>query len=287
MPINGHYIDGIDKLSLVHNGANQTPVLVVIHYSVTNTVAEAVKVLNARKLSYHILIEKNGRAFQTRPFTKTALHPGLSNWKPTSDLRLGSSISRNSVGICLMNKGYAADQGSPKGAGKLIYNPDDASMQTWEAYPKAQIDRCRAIVGELLDAYPVVDVVGHHDIAIMGKFDPGPLFDLEELKELVKQKKSLGFSTKVKTGGGKLKLRQEPRSSGKVLGELSAGTPLHIRAVAYGNRAACIQPSPPNKARYLTRWASVDLHGADRHDGFVDMAGLTSTPLEAGLAKFL
>ncbi len=286
MPVNGHYIDGIAKLSLVHKGANQTPVLVVIHYSVTNTVAEAVKVLNARKLSYHVLIEKNGKAFQTRPFTKTARHPGLSNWKPEANLRLGSSISRNSVGICLMNKGYAVDQGAPKHAGKLIYNPDDASMQTWEVYPKAQIERCREIVQDLLDAYPVADVVGHHDIAILGKFDPGPLFDLEELKALVKQKKTLGFRTRVRAGR-KLKLLLEPKKNGKVLGELQAGATVHIRSVAYGNRAACIQPSPPNKARYLTRWASVDLSGSDKHDGFVDMAGLVSTPLEPELAKHL
>lgn len=285
MSITNHFVDGLAKKTLVHVGTNQTPKLVVIHYSVTDTVAQAVSALNAAKLGYHILIEKDGTAFQTRKFTESAAHPGLSNWKAGEGITLDSSVSRGSVGVCLMNKGFD-HKTSPHKAGKLIYNPDDPSMQQWEVYPRAQIDACRAIVKDILNAYPVTDVVGHHDIAIMGKFDPGPLFDLEELKGLVKEPKSLGFKTKVKAGEP-LNLRRKADAGSAIIRELPPGTELHIRSIAYGPRAQCIRPSPPSKKRYLTKWASVDVDGSNTHQGFVHMSGLVKTPLAASLAGFL
>ncbi len=60
MSITNHFVDGLAKKTLVHVGTNQTPKLVVIHYSVTDTVAQAVSALNAAKHGYHILIEKDG-----------------------------------------------------------------------------------------------------------------------------------------------------------------------------------------------------------------------------------
>jgi N-acetyl-anhydromuramyl-L-alanine amidase AmpD len=285
MSITHHFIDGLTKKTLKHVGTNQTPKLLVIHYSVTDTVNQAVAALDAAKLGYHILIEKDGRAFQTRPFTQSAAHPGLSNWKAQDGITLDSSVSRGSVGICLMNKGFAHGS-SPHKAGKLIYNPDDGSMQQWETYPQAQIDACRAIAGDILQAYPVTDVVGHHDIAIMGKFDPGPLFDLEELKAMVKEPRSLGFRTKVKSNEP-LNLRRKADAGSAIIRELPPGTELHIRAIAYGPRAQCIWPNPPSKKRYLVKWASVDLDGSDTHQGFVHMSGLERTPLAANLAAFL
>lgn len=285
MSITNNLIDGIAMQPLLHVGANQTPKLLVIHYSVTDTVPQAVSALNDRRLSYHILIAKDGRAFQTRPFTKTAAHPGLSNWKEQGDVTLSASVSRGSVGICLMNKGFAHGS-SPHAAGKLIYNPDDPSMQQWEIFPDAQVTKCRQIAADILAAYPVVDVVGHHDVAIMGKFDPGPLFDLDALKAMVTQPKSLGFKTKVKAGDT-LNLRRGPDAGSAIIRALPAGSDLHIRSIAYGSRAQCIDPSPSSKARYLTKWASVDVDGSDRHAGFVHMSGLVKTPLSAGLAGFL
>src|SRR5262245_27673944 len=86
MAIVDDFVVGIRKKTLEHAGARQNPTSLVIHYSVTYTVAQAVRVLNQRRLSYHVLIEKDGTAFQTRPFTETALHPGLSNWKAMSGL---------------------------------------------------------------------------------------------------------------------------------------------------------------------------------------------------------
>jgi len=284
MSITDHFIDGLAKKKLKHVGANQTPTLLVIHYSVTNTVAQAVSALNAAGLSYHILIEKDGTAFQTRRFTETALHPGLSNWKAQKDLGLGASLSRGSVGICLMNKGFAFDQGVASAPGKLIYNPNDGSMQRWEKYPAAQIKACRKIAEDIIATYPITEVVGHHDIAIMGKFDPGPLFDLAALNALTATPKPLGFRTQVK---GSPTLRREPNDTSEAVRTLANGHVVHIRSVVYGPRKQCIQPNPSSRKRYLTRWASVDIDGSNKHAGFVNMKHLKATPLTPALAAHL
>jgi N-acetylmuramoyl-L-alanine amidase len=287
MPINGNFVQGIAKQPLVHNGAPQTPRLLVIHYSVTNTVAQAVAALNAARLSYHILIEKNGQAFQTRPFTESAAHPGLSNWKSESGLTLGASLGRGSIGICLMNKGFDFDAGVANAPGKLIYNPNDAQMQRWEVYPAAQLAACQAIAADIIGAYPIREVVGHHDIAIMGKFDPGPLFDLSALDALITTAKPLGFRTTVQSADGHLNLRQEPNTTSAIVRQLNNGTTVHVRTVVYGPKAQCIHPAPGNRKRYLTRWASVALDGTNQHSGFVHMKGLAATPLAPELAQHL
>ncbi|WP_442582661.1 N-acetylmuramoyl-L-alanine amidase [Mesorhizobium sp. ASY16-5R] len=287
MSITDNFITGLPKKTLIHVGANQTPKLLVIHYSVTNTVAQAVAALNAARLSYHILIEKNGDAFQTRRFTESALHPGLSNWKAGSGVTLGASVARGSIGICLMNKGFAFDPGVPNGPGKLIYNPDDASMQRWEKYPAAQIASVRGIAKDIIATYPIAEVVGHHDIAIMGKFDPGPLFDLDELNAMLPNPPELGFRTTVQSPDGTLNLRRSPNSTSPILRTLGNGATVHIRSIAYGAKADCIHPTPGSKKRYLTRWASVDVDGSNRHAGFVHMGNLASTPLDPSLAAFL
>ena len=290
MPIVDGFVKGTAKKALNHVGSSQAPTLLVIHYSVTNTVAQAVSALNARGLSYHVLIEKDGKAFQTRPFTQTALHPGLSNWKADTGVDFGASVMKNSIGICLMNMGFDVKSvpAGNVGAGKLIYNPNDPSMQRWEKFPGAQVATCTSIAKEIIAAFPISDVVGHHDVAIMGKFDPGPLFDLAALNALVTTPKPLGLKTTVASKDGSLKLREEASANAKELRSLRNGTTVHLRAIAYGSKSKSIEPATTsNRLRYLTPWASVDVDGSNKHAGFVHMSGLAKTPLVTALAKKL
>ena len=290
MPVVDGFVQGIAKKTLKHIGSAQAPTLLVIHYSVTNTVAQAVSALNERGLSYHVLIEKDGKAFQTRPFTQTALHPGLSNWKADAGVDFGASVMKNSIGICLMNMGFDVKSvlAGNIGAGKLIYNPNDPSMQRWERFPAAQVATCTSIAKEIIKAFPISEVVGHHDVAIMGKFDPGPLFDLTALNALITAPKPPGFKTTVASKDGSLSLREEASANAKVLRSLPNGTTVHIRAVAYGGKSKSIDPATTSKRlRYLTPWASIDIDGSNKHAGFVHMSGLAKTPLDTALAKKL
>jgi N-acetylmuramoyl-L-alanine amidase len=291
MAISSGFITGITKQPLIHKGGVQpSPRLLVIHYSVTDTVAAAVSALNARKLSYHILVEKSGKAFQTRPFTETAAHPGRSNWKAASGVREAMSVQSSSIGICLMNMGF--DHGPrPNAPGRLIYNPKDASMDSWEIYPPPQLKTCLDIARDVIATYPILEVVGHHDIAIMGKFDPGPLFDFGPLKAMLAAAPDLGFKTTVKRPGGTLPLREERDPGGKVLKNLAHGATLHVRSVAYGPPPMSLVGAPSTPAskakRWVTAWASVDIDGSNRHAGFVHMIGLAASPLHPSLAANL
>lgn len=289
MTITQDWVDGLPEQKLIHKGRPHSPTLLVIHYSVTNTIKQAVDALNTRKLSYHILVGKDGKAVQTRRLNETAAHPGLSNWKAQADVGLGNSVQIGSIGICLMNKGFDPDSNVPTAPGKLIYRPSDPSMQEWESYTAAQLATCNTIAKDILSTYPITDVVGHHDVAIGGKFDPGPLFDLKSLAALATGSKSLGFKTTVRSSDGTLNLRQEAEPNGKVLKVLKQGDVVHIRSIAYaGKKAQCIDPNTPTaRARYLNKWASVDIDGSDTHAGFVHMSGLASTPLVPALAAKL
>jgi hypothetical protein len=127
-------------------------------------------------------------------------------------------------------------------------------------------------------------VVGHHDVAIMGKFDPGPLFDLDALNGMIAGPIGLGFETTVRS---QTPLRKTASPSGDVIGTLKNGDKVFVRSIAYGPKSKSLQPSPTQNKRYLTRWASVDTTGGNRHSGFVDMKALRSTPLVPELAQFL
>jgi N-acetylmuramoyl-L-alanine amidase len=287
MAISGDWIVGIKKQKLKHvGGAQPKPNLLVIHYSVTDTVAQAVTALDAKTLGYHILIEKDGTAYQTRPFIETAAHPGRSNWKKqTKSVSDTSTVQVNSIGICLMNMGFAHGT-RPNKKAKLIYNPKDASMDSWEVYPAPQLATCSSIVADIIATYKITEVVGHHDIAVMGKFDPGPLYDFGPDNALLANPPGLGMDSKVKAGGS-IKLLEERAAGSKVLDTLNPGETVHIRSVAYGPPAMSLAGVPDTaanrKKRWITRWASVGVGNTNKHAGYVDLKGLTKTPLVAAL----
>lgn len=279
-----NWIEGATEQPLDHKGANQTPSLIAVHYSVTRTVADAVAVLNKRKLSYHLFIAKDGTLFQTRRLTETARHPGRSNWKQQSGVKDTLTLQRGSIGICFMNMGFAIPANNPASqthVGKLKYFPHDKSMQRWDKYTDEQLQSCRDAIEAIGRKFSISEVVGHHDIAIGGKFDPGPQYDFDEANGLAQASPGMGFKTKVrlKTPGDTLSIRQEPNGDSKKLGALNIGDELHIRSIVYGGPKKSISGGTNKKKRWLTTWASVDVDGTDTHAGFVHMGGLVSTPL--------
>lgn len=98
------------------------------------------------KVSAHFLIHRGGELMQFVPCTKRAWHAGLSNWRGRercNDFSLGVEL----VGA------------------------DD------QPYAEEQYLRLAELTSMLRRRYPIVDVVGHADIAPGRKTDPGPAFD--------------------------------------------------------------------------------------------------------------
>ena len=98
------------------------------------------------RVSAHFLIRRDGTVLQFVPCLLRAWHAGVSNWRGRS------RCNDFSVGIEL------------EGADNVRYED-------------AQYGSLGTLISALRDAYPIVDIVGHADIAPGRKTDPGPAFE--------------------------------------------------------------------------------------------------------------
>ena len=108
-----------------------------------------------RKVSAHFLIRRDGELIQFVPCGRRAWHAGESNWRGRS------RCNDFSIGI---------------------------ELEGTDAVPfeKAQYERLAELARALARTYPGVASVGHADIAPGRKTDPGPCFDWDRYRELLK-----------------------------------------------------------------------------------------------------
>ncbi len=102
------------------------------------------------KVSSHFLVRRNGKLVQFVACIQRAWHAGTSNWR-------GRECCNDfSIGIELEGSDF-------------------------EPFSDAQYKSLTLLTQALQCAYPIVDVVGHCDIAPGRKTDPGPYFDWARL----------------------------------------------------------------------------------------------------------
>jgi len=108
-----------------------------------------------RKVSAHFLIRRDGELIQFVPCGRRAWHAGESNWRGRS------RCNDFSIGI---------------------------ELEGTDAVPfeNAQYERLAELARALARTYPGVASVGHADIAPGRKTDPGPCFDWDRYRELLK-----------------------------------------------------------------------------------------------------
>lgn len=106
------------------------------------------------KVSAHFLIHRDGELIQFVPCAKRAWHAGPSVWRGRS------RCNDFSIGVELVG---ADDQ----------------------PYAEKQYLRLSELTLALRRRYPVIDVVGHSDIASGRKTDPGPAFDWARYRALL------------------------------------------------------------------------------------------------------
>lgn len=303
--VNGKYT-GAKALTLVHQGGASTPRSIVMHYTVTDTVAAAKNALNSKGLSYTFLIDHDGTVWQTRAPDRSSAHAGRSNWKAPSGIGNSSSMNTAAVSISFINRGFFGHRngnfyfdlnahgnliGASYPASEVqttvsIYDP--ITRRHWHRYTEAQLTAARRLIGSLVQAYPTItELIGHDDCAIDGKQDTGPLFPMTDWRKELGLEGQLGLQTQVSTPGDTLSLRRRPSVSAAELAKLPHGATLWLRSVVYTYKAAQAIVVDAPKQRYLTRWASVDIDGSNRHAGYVHMRHLTRTPLLPALAAKL
>lgn len=132
------------------------PNFVIIHDTSGNAVGAALATLTspAREVSAHYLVERDGTVYQLVDERARAWHAGKSRWG------FGTDINSASIGIELDNNGH-------------------------EPYAEPQIVSLLALLADLKARYriPAANFLGHGDIAVSRKVDPGARFPWKRLAE--------------------------------------------------------------------------------------------------------
>jgi len=144
----------IDSPSPNHNPRGCGVDMLILHYTGMRNADDALARLCAAesKVSAHYMIAENGDVFGLVPEELRAWHTGISRWRGREDLNSAS------VGIELVNPGHEFG---------------------YREFPPAQMAALAGLAREIVarHAIPPRHVLGHSDIAIGRKQDPGEKFD--------------------------------------------------------------------------------------------------------------
>ena len=172
---------------------NGRPDTLVIHYTGSTSKAGAIQALYASKseVSAHFVVDVNGEITQLLPLDKIAWHAG------ESQMGNRSGINHYSIGIEIVNPGYL----SKASDGKNFYtafnekiSPDKAiaakhknenDERYWHVYDPRQLSAVNYLCLELSKLLPIKYVVGHDEISPGRKVDPGPLYPIQKLRDIV------------------------------------------------------------------------------------------------------
>lgn len=170
--------------------ATNLPDTLVIHYTAGSSLGSSVATLcdPTSKASAHLVVGRDGTVVQLVPFNEIAWHAGAST--------LGSRVGLNkySIGIEMDNAGRLTPTASgdfltwfgkriqKKDAIQGVHRNEEVSTW-WHIYTQAQIDCVFDLCKLLARTYPLSCVVGHEEISPRRKFDPGPAFPLDRLRD--------------------------------------------------------------------------------------------------------
>ncbi len=191
MQITNHMLEGVAFDRSQHVGGTITPHFLVMHYTAGGSAAGSVKAIARRGLSAHLFVDRDGTMIQTVPFNIMALHAGQSSWRGVQDL------NRHSIGIEIANLGWLDQRVAggwtredlgvtvPDGQVVVARHRTGGQEMAWEVFPERQLQAVEALTAAILAAYPSIEeVVGHDDISLSGKVDPGPAFPMARFRAI-------------------------------------------------------------------------------------------------------
>lgn len=158
----------------------------VIHATSENF-AESLRLLTTRTSnpvsSHYLLPAPNDRSYTRNRLQVYSLvdeqlrawHAGVSYWGGEE------SLNDRSIGIEVVNEFKCTGTERP-----LVEIELDKVVCEFPPYPDEQIQMLIELVQSIMERYPginPIDIVGHSDIAIMRKSDPGPMFPWQRLYE--------------------------------------------------------------------------------------------------------
>ena len=165
-------------------GGAEMPVrrFLVVHFTSGASAESSIEFWRSRAAkgaSAHVVIDRDGTVYQTRPFNRTCGHAGVSAWVGFKNLNTCS------IGIELANAGDDAALGRRWSSLPLVSaaHKNGGPVKRWEAYPLALLAACEQVAKVLTARYQLDDIVGHDDIAPTRKNDPGPAFPMARLRQ--------------------------------------------------------------------------------------------------------
>lgn len=164
------------------------PDTVVIHFTGGRSAQSSANWLSdaKAKASAHVIIGKEGEIIQLVPFDTVAWHAGRSSWAERSGL------NKYSIGIELDNPGRLEQRAEgyytwfgTKVDDSLVTQAthrNESAPAYWHAFTEAQISAVETLCSLLIDNYPIQWVLGHEEISLGRKVDPGPAFPLDKIR---------------------------------------------------------------------------------------------------------
>lgn len=183
------------NIDYIWSKKNKEPILehdnIVIHYTDgSNALSSANYLANDKTpASAHLVIGRDSTIYQLVDFETQAWHAGKSGYRGKINL------NRYSVGIELENAGllierdnhYYAWFGKQVSSDQVVklVNPQTGFEALWQTYTQIQLSTLKEVCKVLLRNYRFRRIVGHSEISLSGKIDPGPAFPLDEYKKLI------------------------------------------------------------------------------------------------------
>jgi N-acetylmuramoyl-L-alanine amidase len=193
MKIVNHRLEG-EKVNIVgspNRNGMLNPDTIVIHYTAGQTAEAAIETFldQNKKVSAHVVIERNGAITQLVPFNVVAWHAGESSYGD----RIG--MNKYSIGIEIVNAGrlqkagndYVAWFGKAYTADEVFegVHRNETTPTLWHRYTQEQIAVTQEVCTILTREYDIKYILGHEEISPKRKIDPGPAFPLDKLRDKI------------------------------------------------------------------------------------------------------
>ncbi|TCT37681.1 N-acetylmuramoyl-L-alanine amidase [Martelella mediterranea] len=207
MTVKNHRIPSIwyKQTSNLSSGRTLNPSMIVMHYTTgwngegsRNWLMGAAGGTSNEGSSAHVVIDRDGTAWQIAPFNRVAWHAGPSRY---GDLE---SLNNHAIGLEFVNSGPLSPDGDGQWIDPYGHRRSDDELNAaggfikashprvgglvyaWPNYTKVQLATGYAILKALADQYPISAIVSHEEIDTRGwKTDPGPAFPMESFRQLL------------------------------------------------------------------------------------------------------
>ncbi len=156
-------IDFYPSPNVNERAQGQTPSIIILHYTGTMTAQDAHDIyMMPDKVSPHYMVDRDGTISQYVAEEKRAWHAGKSYWHGNID------INSASIGIEIVNRGH-----------EFLMDNDEL-----ESFPDIQMRAVADLVKGIQARWQIANknILGHSDIAIGRKIDPGEHFPWEFLE---------------------------------------------------------------------------------------------------------